>query len=136
MSLNRRKERELVFQMLFASQFAPEDETEKLYEELMAECETPEAAESEYIRNVFCGARDYRETALEKIRAHAQGWKVERFSKTTLTILQLAIYEMEKREDVPVKIAINEAVELSKRFDEDGSRKFVNGILGSVAAAE
>ncbi|MBR7166088.1 MAG: transcription antitermination factor NusB, partial [Clostridia bacterium] len=117
-------------------QFAPEDETEKLYEELMAECETPEAAESEYIRNVFCGARDYRETALEKIRSHAQGWKVERFSKTTLTILQLAIYEMEKREDVPVKIAINEAVELSKRFDEDGSRKFVNGILGSVAAAE
>ena len=133
MSLNRRKERELVFQMLFAAQFSPEKETEALYLELIEECETEGAKESEYIRDVFCGARDYAPTVKEKIEQHAQGWKVDRFSKTTLSILQLAIYEMDKREDVPQRIAINEAVELSKRFDEEGSRKFVNGILGALA---
>lgn len=133
MSLNRKKERELVFQMLFAAQFSPEKETAELYEELIAECETEGAAESAYVKEVFCGARDYFPTALEKIEGAAQGWKTARFSKTTLTILSLAIYEMEKREDVPVKIAINEAVELSKKFDEEGSRKFVNGILGTLA---
>lgn len=133
MSLNRRKERELVFQMLFAAQFSPEKETEALYLELVEECETEGAKESEYIREVFCGAREYAPVANEKIEKHAQGWKVDRFSKVTLSILQLAIFEMEKREDVPQRIAINEAVELAKRFDEEGSRKFVNGILGALA---
>ena len=136
MSLTRRKEREIVFQMLFAARFSPEADTASLYDTLIAGCETPGAAESEYVRSVFCGARDYAETAIEKVKSAAVGWKVERFSKVTLTILELAVYEMDQREDVPVKIAINEAVELAKRFDEEGSRKFVNGILGTLAGKE
>ena len=133
MSLKRRQERELAFQMLFAAQFSPEKGTEELYEELIGECETSGAQESAYIREVFCGAREYWATAREKIEKNAQGWKIERFSKTTLAILQLAIFEMDQVEDVPTKIAINEAVELSKRFEEEKSRKFINGILGSLA---
>ena len=133
MPLNRRKEREIVFQMLFASQFHTEADTRLLYEALIAECETEGAADSEYVRRVFCGARDYLPQAMEKIRENAQGWRVERFSKATLTVLQLAIYEMDCEDSVPVRIAINEAVELSRRFDDEGSRKFVNGILGALA---
>lgn len=133
MPLNRRKEREIAFQMLFASQFDPEEETQILYQTYVEEWGEEEVKESEYIKTVFCGARDYATQAMEKISQNAQGWRVERFSKTTLSILQLAIYEMDCVEDVPVKIAINEAVELSKRFDEEGARKFVNGILGAVA---
>lgn len=133
MPLNRRKEREIAFQMLFASQFDPEEETQILYQTYVEEWGEAGVEESEYIKTVFCGARDYAARAMEKISQNAQGWRVERFSKTTLSILQLAIYEMDCVEDVPVKIAINEAVELSKRFDEEGARKFVNGILGAVA---
>ena len=133
MSTSRRKEREIAFQMLFAAQFSPEAESEALFETLVGECEEDGVAESSYIRGTFFGARAYADKAREKIEGSAQGWKVERLSKTTLTILQLAIYEMDVREDVPVKIAINEAVELAKRFDEDGGRKFINGILGTVA---
>lgn len=133
MSLNRRKERELVFQMLFAAQFSPQEDVIALYENLIEECETEGAGESEYIKDVFCGAWEGREAVREKIESAAQGWRVERFSKATLAILYLAVFEMEKREDVPVKIAINEAVELAKRFAEDGSRKFINGILGTLA---
>ena len=133
MSLTRRKERELAFQMLFASQFFPEEDTDSLYQRLIEDCETEGAQESAYIKKVFCGAREKAPAILEKIRENAKGWKVERLSKTTLTILTLAIFEMEEMEEVPVTIAINEAVELSKRFDEEKSRKFVNGILGALA---
>ena len=133
MPLNRRKERELVFQMLFAAQFSPDVETPELYETLVRECEEEGAEKSEYVKTVFCGARDYAPIAMEKIASAAKGWKLERFSKTTLAILLLAVYEMDKVDQVPQKIAINEAVELSKRFDDEKSRKFINGILGSLA---
>ena len=132
MSTSRRKEREIAFQMLFAAQFSPEAESEALFETLAGEWEE-DVTGSAYIREAFFGTRAYADKAREKIEANAQGWRIDRLSKTTLTILQLAIYEMDVREDVPVKIAINEAVELAKRFDEDGGRKFINGILGAVA---
>lgn len=132
MALNRRKEREIVYQMLFASQFYPEEETPALYEIMIPQMD--EGAESsEYVKKTFFGARAYAEKAMEKIESAARDWKVERLSKGTLSVLQLALYEMECAEDVPVKIAINEAVELTKRFCEDGAKNFVNGILGSLA---
>jgi len=133
MSLNRRKEREIVFQMLFAAQFSPEVETAQLYETLTSQWDLPAAAQSEYIKKAFCGAREYGPVAWEKISANARGWKIDRLSKTTLSILQLALFEMEQMDEIPTKIAINEAVELAKRFDEEGSRRFVNGILGALA---
>lgn len=136
MPLNRRKEREIVFQMLFAAQFSPEAETAALYETLVGEVEEEGAGESEYVRAVFCGARDYIPQADVLIEQNAQGWKTARLSKATLAILRLAIYEMKEVEEVPVKIAINEAVELAKRFDEEQSSKFVNGILGAVAGKD
>ena len=132
MALNRRKEREIVYQMLFASQFYPEEETAAVFEIMIDQMEEG-AAESEYIKRTFFDARAYAEKAMEKIEGAARDWKVERLSKGTLSVLQLALYEMECAEDVPVKIAINEAVELTKRFCEDGAKKFVNGILGSLA---
>jgi len=133
MPLNRRTEREIVFQMLFASQFSPEEETPALYETLIEEIGTEGAKESEYIKKVFCGARDYADAAQEKISSNAKGWKIARLSKTTLSILQLAIFEMDQLEEVPERIAINEAVELAKKFDEESSFKFINGILGALA---
>ena len=132
MALNRRKEREIVYQMLFASQFYPEEETPVLYETIIGQMEEG-AEESEYIQETFFGARSYAETAMEKIESLARDWKITRLSKGTVTVLQLAIFEMDKNESVPEKIAINEAVELAKKFCEDGAKKFVNGILGSLA---
>ncbi len=132
MPLTRRKEREIAFQMLFAAQFSPEEETAALYETLIEE-QNEEAKESDYIKTVFCGARDYAPEAEKKIEENAKGWKLGRLSKATLSVLQLAIFEMDKMDSVPEKIAINEAVELAKQFCEDGAKKFVNGILGAVA---
>lgn len=66
----------------------------------------------------------------------AEGWKVSRMGKVDLTILRLAVFEMKYDEDVPVGVAINEAVELSKKFGGDESPAFINGILGKLGKTE
>ena len=63
----------------------------------------------------------------------AEGWKTERMGKVDLTILRLAVYEIKFDEDVPASVAINEAVELAKKFGQDGSASFINGILAKFA---
>ena len=63
----------------------------------------------------------------------AKGWKTGRMGKAELAILRLAVYELKYDEDVPVKVAINEAVELAKKFGGDESPAFVNGILAKLA---
>ena len=69
----------------------------------------------------------------EELNQISSGWKVSRMSKVDLNILRLAVYEMKYDEDVPVRVAINEAVELSKKFGGDDSSSFVNGVLGKIA---
>ena len=63
----------------------------------------------------------------------SKGWKVSRMGKVELTILRLAVYEMKFDEDIPEKVAINEAVELSKKFGGDEAPAFVNGVLAKLA---
>ena len=63
----------------------------------------------------------------------AEGWKTTRMGKVDLTILRLAVYEMKFDEEIPVGVAINEAVELAKKFGGDDSPAFVNGILAKLA---
>ena len=67
------------------------------------------------------------------INENATGWKTTRMNKVDLSILRLAVYEMKFDDDVPVKVAINEAVELAKRFSGDEGPAFINGVLGKLA---
>ena len=66
----------------------------------------------------------------------SKGWKTKRMSRVDLTALRLAVYELKYDKDVPTGVAINEAVELAKRFGGDTSGSFVNGILGKIANSE
>ena len=66
----------------------------------------------------------------------SKGWKTKRMSRVDLTALRLAVYELKFDQDVPTGVAINEAVELAKRFGSDTSGSFVNGILGKIANSE
>ena len=72
----------------------------------------------------------------ELLNENAKGWKTARMNKVDLTILRLAVYEMKWDEDVPDGVAINEAVELAKRFGGESSSSFVNGILGKLSKQE
>ena len=70
------------------------------------------------------------------LNENAKGWKTGRMNKVDLTILRLAVYEMKWDDDIPDGVAINEAVELAKRFGGESSSSFVNGILGKLAKQE
>ena len=67
------------------------------------------------------------------LNENAKGWKTTRMNKVDLSVLRLAVYEMKWDEDIPEGVAINEAVELAKRFGGENSGSFVNGILGKLA---
>ena len=68
----------------------------------------------------------------EKINEIAEGWRTRRMGKVELTILRLAVFEMKYDEEIPEKVAINEAVELAKKFGGDEAPAFVNGILAKL----
>ena len=68
----------------------------------------------------------------EAIDAVAEGWKTGRMGKVDLTLIRLAVYEMKYDEDVPVGVAINEAVELAKKYGTDESPAFINGMLAKL----
>lgn len=86
-----------------------------------------------YIKNVVYGVMEKYDELTEIIAENlASGWKVERISKVARAVLLLAIYEIKYVEDVPEKVAINEALELAKKFDMPDSSVFVNGVLAGV----
>ena len=85
-----------------------------------------------YIKDAIFGIEKNKEDILQQIEKNLKSdWKLERISKIDLAILKLAIYEL-KYTEIPFKVAINEAVELAKKYGEDASKNFVNGILASV----
>ena len=69
----------------------------------------------------------------ESINAAARGWKTSRMGKVDLTLIRLAVYEIKYEEDIPVGVAINEAVELAKKYGSDDSPSFINGVLAKIA---
>ncbi|MEG2007560.1 MAG: transcription antitermination factor NusB, partial [Oscillospiraceae bacterium] len=103
-------------------------------DELFAE--TPDEKQGTYIRMVVTSVREHREEIDAFIEKYSKGWKPERISKTASAILRCALCEILYVEDVPPSVAINEAVELAKLYDEPETVSFINGILGSFMRAE
>ncbi len=87
-----------------------------------------------YIQDKFEKIRTKLPEIDEILNKASKGWKTSRMGKVDLTILRLASYELLFDDDVPEKVAINEAVELAKKFGGDESPSFINGVLGKVAA--
>lgn len=86
----------------------------------------------EYIEDAVFGIEKHKEEIVGLIEKNLKSdWKIDRISKIDLSILKLAIYEI-KYKDIPFKVVINEAVELAKKYGEDSSKNFVNGILASI----
>ena len=132
----RSKLREHVFKMLFQIEFNDaEDMFERLrnYFELL---EDAAAKDREYIQAKYEAVAARVPEIDSMLNEIAKGWKTSRMSKVDLTVLRLAVYEMKWDEDIPEGVAINEAVELAKRFGGENSSSFVNGILGKLAKQE
>ena len=132
--MGRRELREQIFKLLFRIEFNKPEEMEE-QEKLFFEDDEKAISENdqEYIAlkyaNIVCKKIEI-DTMINEI---ADGWKTERMGKVDLTILRLAVYEIKFDEDVPTSVAINEAVELAKKYGQDGSPSFINGILAKFA---
>lgn len=146
--MTRSQLREHCFKMLFCADFYPAEEKEaqlqRYFEEPSEDGLTPEGAE-EILHDVSMSGKyedflkDKTEDIMrkipeldEKIDEVAQGWKTKRMGKVDLTILRLALFEMLYDDEVPEKVAINEAVELAKKFGGSDSPAFVNGVLAKL----
>lgn len=127
--MNQVKIRENVFQMLFCSDFHSKDEISSQIDMYLDEI-TPE--DRDIILQKVLNIASKIEEIDEKINEVAIKWTTERMAKVDLSILRLAYYEMKYDENVPDVVAINEAVELAKKFGSDNSPKFINGILAKL----
>ena len=132
--MSRRELREQIFLMLFGMEFHAADKKEALerYLDDTCEYEMTEAERNEAIARVLAIDED-KEELDRKINAVSQSWKTDRIGKAELSILRLALYELLHDEFVPVKVSINEAVELAKRYGDAEASGFINGLLASLA---
>lgn len=139
--MSRREIREHIFKMLFGIEFFEKkelDEQMNLYFEQVRDDEIQNhpsfvsEENREYLKERAKAVAGKAAEIDESINQVAKGWKTGRMSKTDLSILRLAVYEMKYDDRIPVSVAINEAVELAKKFGSDESPAFVNGILAKL----
>ena len=132
--MSRRELREQIFKLLFRVEFNNAEEMEE-QKDLFFEDEENQAGEKDttYIREKFDHIVEKLEELDALINENAECWTTARMGKVELPILRLAVYEIKYDDTVPTSVAINEAVELSKKFGQDGSSSFVNGVLSQFA---
>ena len=128
--MNRKQQREAVFHLLFESDFKRDETPADIF---AVWCEENGEPEGEYISNAFFGVHENMEQIDAMIERHSNGWKVARLARVSRAIIRLCTFEM-MFADVPNAVAINEAIELTKKYDDDKARSFTNGVLGGIKA--
>lgn len=130
-NISRYQAREQGFVLIFEKIFNPEP-----IEEIIRNAEeSREDIFDSYAVELVSGVEEHKDEIDEMISENLKkGWTIRRISKTSLAILRLAIFEMKYSESVPDSVAINEAVELAKKYTVDESA-FINGVLGSISKA-
>ena len=130
--MNRSLARENAFILLFEAECRSDETALEIFEyaENFREFEI-----DTYVKKVFFGVHERKKEINELVEPALVGWNKKRISPVSRSIISLATYEMLAMEDVPARVAINEAVELSKKYDDEKAFSFVNGVLNAVAEA-
>ena len=133
--MTRTEQRECVFKLLFRIEFNEPDEMAQQKVLFFADDETSYSEKDQaYIADKFERIKEAIPELDEALFTKAEGWTKNRIGKVELTIFRLAIYEILKDDTVPAGVAINEAVELAKKYGQDNSGSFVNGVLAKFVA--
>ena len=132
--MKRSEIRENIFKLLFCAQFHSEQEIPTQMDSYFEELSELGESDRMYMEEKFGRIKELSGELDEQINNASRGWKTGRMGKAELAILRLAVYEMLYDDEIPVKVAINEAVELSKRYGGEDAPSFVNGILGKIAS--
>lgn len=124
--LGRHESREAAFKALFALNANPDADLDAVFQDVLGEDQEPTA----YMKLLVAGVREHQaeldQTITSKLKA---GWRIERLTKPDLILLRLGLFEIQF-EDLDDKIAVDEVLQLAKKYNDDASAKFINGILG------
>ena len=130
--MNRTAIREQAFKLIYSLEIQKQEDLEEAIELYIESNEIADQNAKTYMKDAIFGIEKNKQEIIQQIETNLKSdWKLERISKIDLAILKLAIYEL-KYTEIPFKVVINEAVELAKKYGEDTSKNFVNGILASV----
>ena len=127
--MHRKIARENAFILIFESICKKDETAEEIFQKAT---EVRGLEFDDYVKNVFFGSYENSAKIDETIDAHIQGWKKDRLSPVSKAVLKLGCYEIMFLEDIPVRVSINEAIELSKKYDDEKAYSFVNGVLNSI----
>ena len=145
--MTRSNAREIAVHLIYEWDYTAEDPQQAVgtrmdseyYDTLAAENEVysehPSKKQSQYIRTCVEGVAEHAQELDEQIKKYAIGWNLHRISRLTKAAMRLALFEMQYVPDVPTGVAINECVELTRKYEDDEVVAFVNGILRSAARA-
>lgn len=131
--MKRREAREITFCLIFEKDFRKDTTCSEIINSAAEYFTTDEIKKEPYVSNTFNGVFENIEEIDALIKDASSNWDSERISRVSKAILRLAVYEVKFVPDIPIKIAVNEAVELSKKYDEDKAFSFVNGVLAKIA---
>ena len=133
--MSRRKARDITFKYIYSSLYGKSNMHDTINSILTVDEEEIKSLaldEKEYLEKVVLGIDEKKEIIDNMILSKLKNWTIDRIFKIDLALLRLAIYEIMFYEDMPVKVAVNEAVELAKKYGNDSSANFVNGVLREV----
>lgn len=133
--MGRRTLREHIFKLLFMSEFHPAEDLPEQVDVYLTELKEQELLseeESQNVREKYLSAREKIPKMDRVLNEISHGWKTSRMARVDLNILRLAAYEICYDEKVPEKVAVNEAVEIAKKYGGEESASFINGLLGKV----
>ena len=129
--MNRSSMRELAFKMVYGLEVQKEYDKEQL-DLFIEDNEIEDNQAIEYLNSIYNGIEENKDEIVEMISKNLKKeWTIDRISKINLAILKIAIFEI-KYQELPFKVAINEAVELAKKYGDDVAPVFVNGVLASI----
>jgi len=132
MNKNRKRSREIAMELLF-SMTINKNTLEETFNTFIEEYEMKlEIIDVEYIKSILKKVEDNKEEIDARIEKSLNKWSIDRISKVNLTILRIAIAEMLYFDDIPEKVSINEAIELTKKYSDEKSVAFVNGLLDNT----
>ena len=133
--MSRRKARDITFKYAYSTLYGESELEDTLESIITADSEAIESLDGEeksYFNKVSIGIKEHEEEIDKKILSKLKNWTIERIFKIDLAILRLAVFEIMYFEDMPPKVAVNEAVELAKKYGNDASSNFVNGVLREI----
>ncbi len=127
--MTRREAREELINLLFESDFRKDEEAKAIF---ATSVENRELADDEYLSRAYFAIMENLEKIDAVIGENSHGWKTSRLGRVSRAVLRMGVYELLYESDIPSTVTINEAVELTKKLDDEKARPFVNGVLNSV----